>query len=248
MKNNEVIRRQGYSASNGYQKLTEDFTELFTGFEGVSIEKTEASEDGTVTDQVKIFLDKNKKMYLLIVPSSDTIVRVSFHLGNGTKENESWIYVDQRANKADKLSYNFVRTPYGAAFSTLVNSTANNVSLSDGYLQSYFTTFETNDGRTVNGFIYCVLPKEETSNYNPTSYIATEEHDILEGVELAKCFLGNTANQTVLVNASSYTKPMVCNHLYKKVQSEDNKYGLVELNNRKFISGSHYCLECGEEE
>ncbi len=247
MKNNEIIRRQGYSSTNGYQKLTEDLTELFTGFEGVSIERTEAGEDDTVPAQLKIFLDNSKKMYLLVVSSSDMIARVSFHLGDGTKENENWIYVDQRSNKADKLSYNFVRTAYGAAFSTLVNSSANNAVISDGYLQNYFTTFETSDGRTVNGFFYSILPKEEYNSYNATSYIATEEHDILEGVELAKCFMGNTANQTVLVNASSYTKSMVCNHFYKKVQSEENKYGLVELNNRKFISGSHFCLECGEE-
>lgn len=247
MEKNKIIRRTAGSVTNGFEKLTADFIELFDGFNGVSCERTAESEDGTTPARVKIFLDRNKKMYLCIEADTNTVVRISLHSIDAFDGSDNSVYVDQRTTKSEKLAYSFAKTDYGAVFSILPPVSDIKASLADSYLQNFFTTFETSDGRTVNGFIFCVISKDETSSTSTTSYILTEEHDTFEVVDFSKFILGNTANQTVLVNATSYGKPLVCNHLYKKVQTEESKFGKITLANRTFISGSHFCLECREE-
>ncbi len=242
MENNKVIRRQGNIISNVYTNLSADLIELFDGFQGVSsVVQNEGENIFT-----KIFLDSNHRMYLMIEYNETMGVRISLHCGDGTTERENYIYIDQRTSRTDNLSYSFAKTPYGAVFSSLPNVTDSRSSVSDGCLQNFFTTFEADDGRTVNGFVFSYQARDEVSSTTNMSYIVTEDHDMLEPIDFTKCYLGGLANQTVLVNAASYTKPLVCNHLYKKVMSEENRFGKIQIGNRKFISGSHLCLECGD--
>lgn len=245
MELNKVIRRQGYSSASIFEKISQDFIELFSGFNGVSFLKTTSSDD--TTEFTKIFLDTSKRLYIRIDPNSEYGVRISLHCGDGTKEKENYVYIDQRSAKIENIAYSFAKTDYGVVFSTLPYFTDGKTSISDGYLQNFFTTFQTDDGRTVNGFVFCAYTKDDNGSTNSISYMVTEEHNILESVDVAKCFLGAGANQTVLVNATSYTKPVMANHLYKKIQSEENKFGKLYLNGRTFISGSQFCLECNTE-
>ena len=248
MEKNKVIRRQAGMTTGGYEKISEDFTELFSGFNGVTVEKIPANSETSAAAQTRIYFDESRTKYIRIIRDDSCIVRISLHCGDGTRENYDWTYIDKRSTSNDKLAYNFAKTDYGVAFSVLEYVVDDSSSLSDGYLQNYFTTFETSDGRTVNGFIYCVGSKDETSSSNLMSYILTEEHEAFEKVDFTKILWGSNANQTVLSNAASYALPLVCNHLYKKIQTEEGKYGKIMLNDRLFISGSHFCLECRQEE
>ena len=248
MEKNKVIRRQPGMTVNGYEKISEDFTELFAGFNGVTVETIAANSETSTAAQTRIYFDRNKTKYIRVIQDDTAIVRISLHCGNGTRENYDWLYIDKRSSSNDKLAYNFAKTDYGVVFSVLEYVPDDRASLSDGYLQNYFTTFETNEGRTVNGFIYCVVSKDDNSNSNLMSYILTEEHENFEKVDFTKLLWGYNSNQTVLANATSYTWPLVCNHLYKKIQTEEGKFGKITLNDKTFISGSHFCLECKEEE
>ena len=83
MEKNKVIRRQAGSMSNGYEKIAADFTELFQGFNNVTIESTEG---GSGSAQTKIYFDTNNKMYIRIIPDENSVARISLHCGSGTRE------------------------------------------------------------------------------------------------------------------------------------------------------------------
>ncbi len=248
MEENKIIKRSSVAKANAFAKLSADFEELFEGFEGVSFIKNEAEtdEDGTVTatESTVIYLDSNNYMYLKIVPDETYGVKITLNCGSGDTDGDNKLTVDAR-EKSENVAYNMVKTPYGAAFTTLPSVTDSITSISDSYFQNFFTVFEDENGNSKRGFVHITVPKDETSS--SYYYICSEDHERLEKLSSAKIFLGSAASHTVLCNAVSYTRPLVANHLLKKLQSEDNKFGKIKLNGKSFIAGSHFCLECGEE-
>jgi len=242
MEYNRIIKRQGCPNENAYDRLSEDFIELFTGYDDVSSVKTTAGENQAAATETKIFFDSNHRMYLRIIPDENLGVRISLHLG------VSSVYVDQRVSGTDFVTYNMVKTQYGAAFTTLPYLSDNRTILSDGYFQCFFTTFEKENGESVNGFVFCCHSRNETNiSVSSSSYLVTEEHDYFEEINFSRMFLGDTASQTVMFNLVSYIKPLMSPYLYKKIMAEESKFGKVSIGNRKFISGSHLCLMCGED-
>ena len=249
MVENSVVRRQNIITSAAYNEVTEDLKTLFNGFNGVSIEQAvpQDGQENVISNDLflKIYLDSGRKVYLQVVPDSSLGFRVSIHCGNGQTEYTNWANIDRRIS-SETVSYSMARTRYGAVFTCFPSVTENVSSLSDGCLTNFFTTFETSDGRTVNGII-CVNPLSDDttapSGSTSMSFLATSEHNNLEPIDVTKCFYGNRANQTVLVNASSYTNPLISRHLFKKIQTEATKFGKISVNGREFIAGSHYCLE-----
>ncbi len=248
MENNDILRKQMIGKTNAYSQVTEDFKEAFRGFEGVSFEdyvpsenEEEETEDSRYT---LIYLDKNKYQFLKIRPDENQIIKISLHCGSGSVEGENWVYVDSRI-KSDYISYSIARTAYGVAFSTMPYISDMKVSLSDGYLQCFFTKFENYEGQEINGFIFCGNSNDDTESTK--SYISSEEHLRLESFSASSSFGGGNANQTVLLNAVSYTNRLMCRHLFKKFQTENKKFGRTKLNGKFFISGSHFCLEGREE-
>ena len=240
MELNRIIKKQGCPNQYAYERLSADFIELFDGFSGVSSVSTTEGVNQAAETETRIYLCSNNRFYLRIKPDETAGVRISLHCG------ASALYIDQRGIENDFVSYNIVKTQYGAAFTTL--PAVNNIytSVSDGYFQCFFTTFQTEGGDPVNGFVYCCHQKNETNVSNAaSSYIITELHDGFEEVLFSRMFLGDTACQTVMVNLVSYTKPLMSPYLYKKIMSEESKYGMVRIGNRNFISGSHLCLLCG---
>lgn len=249
MEQNRIIRRQGIYKTDAYARVVEDLIELFEDIEGVSVIHNDEIVDDSgavVTPKNTIInLDSNNYLYIKIVPDETLTFRVSFHCGKGDVEGTNRISIDAR-EKGDYVAYNMVKTPYGVGFTTFVNPTDSYSCVSDGYFQNFFTTFEDESGNQVKTFIYVTTRNDEATS-SGYYYICGEEHTSVEKIVTNKIFLGSSANHTVLVNASSYGKPHVARHLYKKIQSENGKFGKMNLNGKTFIAGSHFCLECGEE-
>lgn len=249
MEQNKIIRRQGIYKTDAYAKIVEDFTELFEDIEGVSVIHTDATvdESGEVitAENTVINLDSNNYLYIKIVTDETLSFRISFHCGTGDVEGTNSMYIDAR-EKSDYVAYNMVKTPYGVAFSTFPNLNDAYSCVSDGYFQNYFTTFEDESGNEIKTFVYVSTRNDEATS-SGYYYICGEEHTSIEKIVTNKIFLGSAANHTVMVNASTYGKPHVARHLYKKIQSESGKFGKIKLNGKTFIAGSHFCLECGEE-
>lgn len=240
MEYNKILRRHGYPNQYAYDRLSDDFIELFDGYNGVSSVKTTAGVDQALETETRIYLDSAHSFYLRIKPDENAGVRISIHSGTSS------FYVDQHGSENEFVSYNIVKTQYGVAFTTLPYVYDNHTIISDGYFQCFFTTFRTEDGDPVNGFVYCCHAKNETNvSYTSSSYIITELHDDFEEMIFSRLFLGDTACQTVMFNLVSFTKPLICPYLYKKVMSENSKFGMVHIGNRTFISGSHLNLLCG---
>lgn len=239
--NNKIIRRSGIEKAASYNRIVEDFCAAFNGFSGVSIEQIEATE--TENASVIIYLDKNKKMSLKIVVDKDDLsFRMSFHIvGSG---GEKSYYLDN-SGKGDYVPYNIVRTAYGVAFTDFPFSRNSTDSVSDGNFQNYFSTMEDEYGKEINCFIHVSSNKDDTGSHFIS--ISSEQHDSPEKLTVGVQFAGKTANHTVLFNAVSYSLPLVSRHLYKKLQTEEDKYGKIKIAGKTFICGSHYCLECLEE-
>lgn len=239
--NNKIIRRSGIEKAASYNRIVEDFCAAFNGFSGVSIEKIEATE--TVSAATIIYLDRNKKMSLKIVyDESDRAFRISFcSVGS---EGEKSYYLDN-SGKGEYIPYSIVRTAYGVAFTDFPFTRNSTDSVSDGNLQNFFSTMEDEYGKEINCFIHVSSSKDDTSSHYTS--ISSELHDVPEKLSLETQFAGKTANHTVLFNAVSYTLPLVSRHLYKKFQTEGDKFGKVKIAGKTFICGSHYCLECEEE-
>lgn len=248
MENNFVVRRTLLNSKTAYNQITQDFQEAFEGFDGVSFESFVPADDGVETTNEKehmvIYLDKNKHQFLKITKDDTSIVKVSLHCGTGTVEGENFVYIETKS-KNDHLSYNFARTAYGVVFSTFPYFSDVAASVSDGYLQCFFTTFKDYKGNEINGFIYCSNSNDEIDSSK--SYITTEDHVRLETFQTNNSFNGGNANHTVLFNAVSYSNAVIAPHLFRKFQAENKKFGRVKLNGKTFISGSHFCLETKEE-
>lgn len=236
MEQNKIIRRQGILKENSYSEIVNDFTELFSGFDNVVIENSETA--------VFIYIDCEKSRCIKIEHDESVGVKVTLHCGDGSTEGEDWIsLIDNSRGK--RVAYSFVRTPYGVAFSTIPYNNEINYSVPDGNIQTCFSVFEDESGNKVNGIVF--VSSHDDSVNSASMYILTENHDILEKHDVAKSFVGSNANHTVLFNVVSYTKELTAPHLYKKLQSEEGKFGKIKLCGKNFISCSHLCLECGEE-
>ena len=249
MEQNKIIRRQGIYKTAAYAKVVEDFTELFEDIEGVSVIHNDeiVDESGAVITPKNtiINLDSNNHLYIKIASDENLSFRVSLHCGKGDVEGSNRLYIDSR-EKSDYIAYNMAKTPYGVAFSTFPNLNDAYSCVSDGYFQNYFTTFEDENGNEVKTFIFVTTRNDETAS-SGYYYICGEKHSVFEKIVTSKIFLGTAANHTIMINASAYGKPHVARHLYKKIQSENSKFGKIKLNGKTFIAGSHFCLECEEE-
>ena len=134
-------------------------------------------------------------------------------------------------------------------FTTILRTSNSTSTVSDGYFQSYITTFKGESEAPVMGFVFTIADSNKTDSTDSRDwiYFATENHDAVELQRGLFQMLGSNANQTVMYNASSYAKQLTAKHLFKKIQSESGRFGKIRLDNREFISGSHFCLECKTE-
>ena len=139
--------------------------------------------------------------------------------------------------------------PYGIMFTTLLRTSNSINSPNDGSFQSYITTFKDEYNKTINGYVFTVQDSNKTdgSDFRDWIYIATENHEAIELQRGLYQMLGSNANQTVMYNAVSYNHQLVAEHLFKKIISESGRFGKIRLDDREFISGSHFCLECKNE-
>ncbi len=246
MENNVIVRRHGIDVTDAYDVISSDLRNLFNGFQGVSFEENIQSqgENNNDLDYLIIYLDSKHQQFLKLEKSVAAYFRLSYHCGAANAQGVNFVYIDP-LSKASTVSYNLVRTFYGAAFSILPYVEDSRECISDGYLQCFFTTFEDDEGNTINGFIYCADSSDETGN--DKSYLSTENHESLEYFYSSNCFMGSGGDKTVMINALSYTNPCLSRHLFKKLQSEPDKFGVVNINGKIYVSGSHFCLEGKEE-
>lgn len=237
MELNKIYRRQYIDLNNVYDTVKADFTELFSGFAGVSTEEAQ--------NRFKIYFDGTQQSrYIKIVPSNSTGALITMHCNDGSSEQRDWINLCGNVN-GSYFSYSFAKTNYGVVFSVLSTTNDSTYSIPDCYIQNFFSTFEDEYGNTVNGFIHTGAANDDMGN----TYITycTDLHDTLENVEISKCFLGAAANHTLLCNAFSYTKPLVAPRLYKKLQTEGSVFGKIRVGGKTLIAGSHFAVECTEE-
>lgn len=235
IENNKITRRQGILLNDAYESITNDITSAFVGFEGVTTETTE--------DYTKIFFNSDCTHYLKIAKHSTQTFRISLNCYSPTIDGYNYVYVDG-TNRCRYVAYSVAKTSYGVAFTTFPFTNDNqNASASDGLFQNFFSTFTDSAGNTVNCFVYV---NQSANNDSATAYILSDIHDCIETISMSKCFFGKAANQTVLINATSYTKNLASDHLFKTLQTEDNMFGKIEVGGRRFIAGSHFALECGE--
>lgn len=235
MVENKIIRRSGIAKSMSFAALVQDFSELFAEMNNVSIENGE--------NVLFIYIDSEKQRFIKLENTEDKGCRVSLHCGDGSIEGEDWVSLDG-GDRGDRVAYSFVRTPYGAAFSTIPYNNDFNYLVPDGNIQTCFSVFEDGEGRQLNGVVFVNSPND--SGNSTTIYILTECHEKIEKNDVSRSFVGGNAEHTVLFNVVSYIKELTAPHLYKKLQSEEGKFGKIKLSGKNFISCSHLCLECGE--
>ena len=150
---------------------------------------------------------------------------------------------------ATKTKYIKVVTDASCGMRVQFTCSSNTIDIDGGSnSQAYaaITIFKDETGKTLLGFIHVVQPNNDTSSvdYRDWIYYATSGHDVFEMQRGNTQIIGSDGNQTVMYNASSYAKQVTAEHLFKKIMSESGRFGKIKLNNREFISGSHFCLEC----
>lgn len=245
MELNKIIRRTGIPNADAYAKFVVDLTDALKDFSGVTKEVVDEDKktDGTVTDyaHTRFYLDKSKTRYIKVINDTKNYLRLSFVCNSGK------IDIDGGVNtNVSFISYSIAKTAYGVMFTTLYRTSNSINSPSDGSFQSYITTFKDEYGNTVNGYVFTIQESNGTDNsdYRDWIYFASENHESLEQQRGMYQMLGSNANQTVMYNAVSYNHQLIAEHLYKKILSESGRFGKIKLDNREFISGSHFCLEC----
>lgn len=237
---NKIVRRCGIYKTDVYKQFTADMIELFDGFNDVT-HKIFTPEEEEAAAYTEIYLDSEKRMYIKMEEDSTVGLKVSFHLGDGTTVNRDYISIDS-SSSGSKVTYSFVKTPYGAAFSPVLHSESDTLVVQDGNIRSFFSVFEDESGEQYNGFVYVSQSNDDTGQAVYT--MATPLHSALESMSAGKMFLGTSANQNVLCNASSYAMPLVASRLYKKLQTEGAVFGKIKIGGKMLIAGSHFALEC----
>lgn len=242
MVSNKIIRRYGILRDALYEQLAADMIELFDGFSGVTYESvTVEEEEEKYTD---IYFDANKRMYIRITYDANFGARINLYLGSSAASSREYINIDGNTS-GSKAAYSFVKTPYGAAFSTIMHSESDLYIVQDGYIRNFFSVFEDESGNKYNGLVYVSQSNDEV---NQTTYtVATPIHTYLETINPSSFFMGSSANHNVLCNAFSYLNPIVAPRLYKKLQTEGMVFGKIKIAGKMLISGSHFALECANE-
>ena len=244
MELNKIIRRTGIPHTAVYAKLVADLTEATKDITGMTKEEVKETKDadGTVKEKehTRFYLDATKTKYIRVVVDGSCGMRVYFTCASNTIE------IDGGSNSQAYAAYNIAKTAYGFMFTTILRVNNATTSQSDNTFQSFVTTFKDENGKSVLGFVYTVQPNNDTNNVDSRDwiYFATGSHDVFEMQRALFQMIGSDANQTVMYNASSYAKQLTAEHLFKKIQSESGRFGKIKLDNREFISGSHFCLEC----
>ena len=244
MELNKIIRKTGIPHSAVYTKFVADLTEATKDINGMTKEEVKETKDtdGTVRGKAhtRFYHDATKTKYNKVVTDASCGMRVQFTCSSNT------IDIDGGSNSQAYAAYNIAKTAYGFMFTTIARVNNATTAQSDGTFQNFITIFKDKTGKTLLGFIHVVQPNNETStvDYRDWIYIATGSHDVFEMQRALFQMIGSDANQTVMYNASSYAKQLTSEHLFKKIQSESGRFGKIKLDNRTFISGSHFCLEC----
>lgn len=228
MELNKIYKYYGIQAKNGYSHAKEKFTEAFTGFEGVSFETVEATDE--TTEQYKIYLDSEKSMWLLIyVESSYLNISISFKDGTVSKLEHSGASVS-----SGYLAYNIMKTAYGVAFTALAQANGEKEPLNDSYFMNFFAVGEPNvfvcTSATDN--LKCAADDVMFSILHETPEVRNEWSTLNE----------NPVLRTKLFNYSSLVYPIDCEHLYRVVHT-DGKTGKVKIGEKYFIIGMRYALE-----
>ena len=244
MELNKIIRRSGFTSTVIYEKLVSDLADALKDFTGVTKEEVKESKDsdGTIKDaaHTRFYLGTSKKNYIKVVDNGKSGMRVYFTCAGNTLE------IDGGTTTSPYHAYNITKTAYGVMFTTISHfSNATNIA-NDGTFQCFVTTFKDASNKPVNCFIYTIKDSNLTDgvDYRDWIYIASESHSVFEMQRGMFQMIGANANQTVMYNASSYSQQLVAEHLFKKIMSESGRFGKIKLDNREFISGSHFCLEC----
>ena len=231
MEMNKIIRRTGIPVADAYAKFVADLTDALKDFGSITKEEGKESQnaDGTVKEypHTRFYLDKSKSRYIKVINDAKNNLRLAFVCNSGS------IDIDGGSGSSAFISYNIAKTSYGVMFTTLYRTSNSINSPSDGMFQ-------------VNGYVFTIQESNKTDSldYRDWIYIATENHESIELQRGMFQMLGSNANQTVMYNAVSYNHQLVAEHLFKKIISESGRFGKIKLDNREFISGSHFCLEC----
>lgn len=244
MELNKIIRRSGITNSAIYARFVADLTDAFKDFTGITKEEVKENKDadGTLKENAhtRFYLGTSKKNYIKVVDKGTACMRVQFTCAGNT------IDIDGGTTSAPYHAYNIAKTAYGVMFTIISHfSNATNIA-SDSTFQCYVTTFKDDSNKSVNGFVFTVRDNNSTDgvDYRDWIYIASESHYVFEMQRGLYQMIGTSANQTVMYNAASYSQQLVAEHLFKKIMSESGRFGKIKLDNRTFISGSHFCLEC----
>ena len=247
MEMNKIIRRTGIPVADAYSRFVTDLTDALKDFGSITKEEIQESKntDGTTKEyaHTRFYLDKTKSRYIKVINDTKEYLRLAFVCNSGILD------IDGGTNSSTFISYNIVRTAYGVMFTTLLRTSNSINSPNDGSFQSYITTFKDEYNKTINGYVFTVQDSNKTDGTDSRDwiYIATENHEAIELQRGLFQMLGSNANQTVMYNAVSYNHQLVAEHLFKKIISESGRFGKIRLDNREFISGSHFCLECKTE-
>ncbi len=244
MELNKIIRRTGIPVANAYAKFKADLKDALEDFENITTEEVDESQnaDGTVKEyeHTRFYIDKSKSKYIKVIDDAKNYLRLAFVCNSGS------IDIDGGTGSASFISYNIVKTAYGVMFTTLYRTSNSINSPGDGTFQSYITTFKDEYDNIINGYVFTIQESNGTdsADFRDWIYFATENHESLELQRGLYQMLGSNANQTVMYNAVSYNHQLIAEHLFKKILSESGRFGKIKLDNREFISGSHFCLEC----
>lgn len=239
MQLNKIYRYYGIPTAQVYAHMKEKFTEAFTGFEGVSFETVEATEetadDGTVTttpEQYIIYLDNDKSTWLKLYVNTSGYPTMAVYFKNGTSVAFNNAISGTLANPYRQ--FNIVRTVYGVAFSGIGATTNATEILEDRHITSFFVV------GNPNLFVYT----KSTSSTGGTAndYIFSSLHEMPEIHNNYSTLNGSTVSRTKLFNFSSLVYPIDCEHLYRIVFTDGN-VGRIKINDRYFIMGTRYALE-----
>ncbi len=225
---NKIYKYYGIPTADAYEHMKEKFTEAFTGFDGVSFETIEATDD--TAEQYKIYLDSDKSMWLTLYTDSNA-PKISIGFKDGTVTEISTV-----SSSSEYRRYNIVRTSYGVVFSnigTSSNSTSTDI-LADNYLTGFFAVGEPN----------VLVYTKSISNTSGTAqdFWQSSLHDTPEAFSQYSALYSSAVPRTKLFNASSMVQPIDCEHLYRLAYS-DGTVGKIELGDKHIVLGTRYALE-----
>lgn len=224
------INRYCIAGGESYTHVKNTFTEALTGFDGISFESVEATEDSG--EEFVIYLNSEKSIKIRITQNISLANRVDFAVL--FRDSEIYKSTAPTVNNGWCV-YNIARTDYGVAFTDIGYRFGQELISDDTKIVNFFSTGTPN--------VFVRTNSTSNLNNNAIDYWLSELHETVENDVVYSALCTSAVTRTALQSACSKHQPIECEHLYRLVFS-DGKVGKIKIDDKYFILGCRYALEC----